>query len=252
VYLDRLEEDAKMDIDNTKVMELSSGRPEQASRKEHGIELAVFLFLILPSMALSFLAVRQGQLGFVLVAIATVLRDLGLLSLVLFFLWRNREPVARIGWTARNLWLEVVLGFVLFLPLAYATGLFERLLLRVGFTPPSTPAPSLFDVTGRSEAILAFILVSVVAITEETVFRGYLILRLRSVTRSTAAAVILSSVVFSIGHGYEGTLGVMTVGFMGLTFALVYVWRRSLVAPMIMHFLQDFISILLLPLMGMK
>jgi membrane protease YdiL (CAAX protease family) len=38
---------------------------------------------------------------------------------------------------------------------------------------------------------------------------------------------------------------------MGLAFALVYLWRKSLVAPIVMHFLQDFIGIVLLPLLGM-
>jgi hypothetical protein len=44
--------------------------------------------------------------------------------------------------------------------------------------------------------------------------------------------------------------GVVTVGAMGLVFALVYMWRKSLVAPIVMHFLQDFIGIVLLPLFG--
>jgi membrane protease YdiL (CAAX protease family) len=63
-------------------------------------------------------------------------------------------------------------------------------------------------------------------------------------------AVLVSTVIFSLGHGYEGTAGVITVGVLGLTFALVYVWRKSLVAPVVMHFLQDFIGIILLPLRG--
>ena len=39
---------------------------------------------------------------------------------------------------------------------------------------------------------------------------------------------------------------------MGLFFALVYVWRGSLIAPIIMHFLQDFIGIVVLPLSGIR
>jgi membrane protease YdiL (CAAX protease family) len=62
--------------------------------------------------------------------------------------------------------------------------------------------------------------------------------------------VILSAGIFSLGHGYEGTAGVATVGLMGLIFALVYIWRKSLVAPMIMHFLQDFLVIVLLPVLA--
>jgi membrane protease YdiL (CAAX protease family) len=55
--------------------------------------------------------------------------------------------------------------------------------------------------------------------------------------------------VFSLGHGYEGTAGVITVGVMGIVFAAVYLWRGSLVAPIAMHFLQDFMSIVLQPLL---
>ncbi len=37
--------------------------------REQAVELAVFLFLILPSLVLSLFAVRQGSLSFVLVAV---------------------------------------------------------------------------------------------------------------------------------------------------------------------------------------
>jgi membrane protease YdiL (CAAX protease family) len=91
-----------------------------------------------------------------------------------------------------------------------------------------------------------------VALAEETIFRGYLILRFKNITASTAAAVLTSAVIFSLGHGYEGSAGVITVGVMGVVFALIYLWRQSLVAPMVMHFLQDFIGIVLVPLLGMR
>jgi uncharacterized protein len=65
-------------------------------------------------------------------------------------------------------------------------------------------------------------------------------------------AAFISAVIFSLGHGYEGTSGVITVGTMGLTFAVIYLWRQSLVAPMVMHFLQDFTGIVLAPWLGLK
>jgi membrane protease YdiL (CAAX protease family) len=79
-----------------------------------------------------------------------------------------------------------------------------------------------------------------------------IILRFKAVTQSLTASILLSAVIFSLGHGYEGSAGVRTVGFMGSLFSLVYVWRQSLIALMVMHFLQDFISIILLPILGMK
>lgn len=226
--------------------------PIPFSKKEQLIEVCVFLFLIAPSLVLSFFAVKQGSLGFVLTAVATTLRDLALVSLIFFFLWRNGEPLVRIGWAFAKGWRDIGLGIVLFIPLTFATVWLDNALRAAGFSAPSSPQPSLLNANDPGQFLLAFVLVLVVAVAEETIFRGYLILRLRSVTASLAVAVLLSAVIFSLGHGYEGTVGVVTVGVMGFIFALVYEWRDSLVAPIVMHFLQDFVAIILLPLLGTK
>jgi membrane protease YdiL (CAAX protease family) len=200
-------------------------------------------------MGLSFFAIRQGLLGFPLTAFSTILRDLGLVSLIVFFLWRNREPIGRIGWTFANGWREAALGALLFIPMLYATGVLEELLKAAGLATPATPLPRSLTAVNPADFVLAVVLVVVVAIAEEIVFRGYLILRLQAITGGSGSAAILSSIVFSLGHGYEGTAGVITVGFMGLFFALVYLSRRSLVAPIVMHFLQDFSGIVIAPLL---
>jgi uncharacterized protein len=222
------------------------------SRRMQLAEMLVFLFLIAPSLAFSFLVASAGAATFVLTAIATMLRDLALVCLIFYFVRRNGEPLARIGWTFRNWSQEVTLGLFLFIPMFYGAALIETALSHVGFTTPQKPLPSLVPRRSAGELALALILVIVVAFAEETMFRGYLILRLNATTRSLLAAVILSTAIFSFGHGYEGSAGVATVGFMGLAFALVYVWRRSLIAPIVMHFLQDFIVIVLMPFLHRK
>jgi len=63
-------------------------------------------------------------------------------------------------------------------------------------------------------------------------------------------AIALSSAIFALGHGYQGTAGVVTVGLMGAAYATVYHWRLSLAAPIVMHFLQDFSGIVLPPLIA--
>jgi membrane protease YdiL (CAAX protease family) len=228
----------------------NQGRGAQFSLTEQLLEVSVFLFLIVPSMALSFFAIKQGNLNFVLTAVAIILRDLALVSLTLFFLWRNGEPVKLVGWTFKNVWKDVILGLGLFVPFFFGAGLLDSALRAAGFSAPLTPQPSFLTASGTAEILLAFVLVVVVAVAEETIFRGYLILRFKAITASRAATVLLSAVIFSLGHGYEGTAGVITVGMMGIVFALVYLWRKSLVAPIVMHFLQDFIGVVLLPLLG--
>jgi membrane protease YdiL (CAAX protease family) len=216
--------------------------------REQIIELAVFLFLITPSMIFSFFAIKQGSIGFALMSVATILRDLALLCLVLFFIWRNGEPLMAVGLTARNFWREAALGAVLFIPLFLATSAIEVFFEKAGLSTPSVPLPLFTEEKGAVEFVLAFLLVAVVALCEESIFRGYMILRFRNITSSAPAAVLLSSLIFSLGHGYEGTAGVATVGVMGIVFALVYLWRKNLAAPIVMHFLNDFIVIVMLPL----
>jgi membrane protease YdiL (CAAX protease family) len=222
------------------------------SRRDQMLELSTFLLLIVPSMVLSFFAVKQGGLSFLLTAWATIFRDLGLVALIFYFLRRNGEPVSSIGWTSEKRWKEVGLGLALFLPFTLGAGLLERSLLGAGLSTPATPLPAALTAKGIPELLLAALLVLVVAVSEEIIFRGYLILRLRDVTGSTFGSVLLSAFVFSLGHGYEGSAGLVTVGFMGLFFALVYLWRGSLVVPVVIHFLQDFTGIVLAPLLGLR
>jgi membrane protease YdiL (CAAX protease family) len=230
----------------------SAGKHWPVWQKEQLWEVLVFLFLIVPSMVLSFFIIRQGSLGFLFTAFSVILRDLALVSLILFFLWRNGEPLESLGWNYKNGWKDVFLGIGLFLPMSFAAGLLDYALKSAGFSTPATPLPSFLEARGPGEFLLAFLLVVLVAIAEETIFRGYLVLRFRNLDLSPPRAALLSAVIFSLGHGYEGTSGVVTVGAMGLTFAVIYLWRQSLVAPMVMHFLQDFTGIVLAPWLGLK
>jgi uncharacterized protein len=220
------------------------------SRNVQMAEVAVFLLLIVPSTVLSLFVIRQGQLSFLIAATAIIFRDVGLVSLILFFLWRNGEPVTCVGWNRRHVARELMIGAICFVPVFLGAPLLDRALLHAGLSGPSTPLPSFLNDKGAAEELLALVLVTVVAVTEETIFRGYLLLRFLPMLKSTTASVLLSSAIFALGHGYEGSSGLVTVGVMGAVFALVYLWRRSLAAPIVMHFLQDFLSVVILPALG--
>lgn len=224
--------------------------PTSPGTGAQAIEAGVFLFLIIPSMILSFFAVRTGSLGFMITALATIARDASLVCLVLFFLWKNGEPVERLGWSFHRMGKESILGFVLYPPFFLATAGVASGLQSIGLSGPPKNLPAFLSVSGSGEILLALGLVAVVALAEETVFRGYLLLRFQALISNRPLAVLLSAGVFMLGHGYEGAAGVLTVGLMGVVFAVVYLWRGSIVAPVVMHFLQDLTMIVILPILS--
>lgn len=232
---------------------LTIGREDAArwtgSRKGQLLELLVFLFLLAPSMVLSYFTLHAAQPGFDFIAAATMLRELALLSLIAFFLWRNGEPMARVGWTAAGAAKEAAIGIAVFPPALLIGTAINQWLRAAGFSGTAPAISHLMTPSGTGELVLAAVLVGVVAICEETIFRGYLILRLEALTGSPAGAVFLSTVLFTGGHAYEGVSGLATVFTLGLVLACVYLWRRSLVAPVFIHFLQDFISLVVLPVL---
>ncbi len=160
----------------------------EPTREEQALELLVFLFLIVPSIVLSLFAFGTGQVNFVLLALSTIFRDLALVCLILFFLWRNGETGERIGWTTRDIPANVALGLALSPAVLFGAGLLDALLRFLGLSGPSSLGRALLVPHGSSEILLAFFLVVVVAVSEETIFRGYLIARLAGISRSVPLA----------------------------------------------------------------
>lgn len=220
-----------------------------AAKKIQAAELAVFLLLIFPSMLLSATVVKPENLTFSLVAGSTILSDIPLLCLILYFVWRNGETFPAIGLTLKNGWKEALIGVALYIPLVFLMTFVKQGIHAAGLSSLQK-VPSFLSPSGWDQIGLALLLLIVVAISEETIFRGYLIRRFTTVSGNPAIALVLSTVVFAAGHGYERSGGVAGVFILGFIFGLIYLWRKSLVAPMVMHFIQDFIGIILIPLLG--
>lgn len=78
------------------------------------------------------------------------------------------------------------------------------------------------------------------AFTEEILFRGYLIEKVRQIFKSTALAVAVSVAAFTYAHlGGWGPVQLIAVSGGGLVFALLYVWKKDLPSNMLAHFLAD-------------
>lgn len=74
---------------------------------------------------------------------------------------------------------------------------------------------------------------------EEFFFRSYLLKRFDSLGVPAALSVAISTLVFCIGHVYEGPLGLATAAALGVLFAAVYLRNRSLHVIAIGHGLYN-------------
>jgi membrane protease YdiL (CAAX protease family) len=74
---------------------------------------------------------------------------------------------------------------------------------------------------------------------EEVLFRGFFMGYLLILTGSLWIAIAVSSVLFGMGHAYQGVKGVAVTALAGLGFASIYVVTGSLIYSMAMHAIVD-------------
>ncbi|MDB5141553.1 MAG: family intrarane metalloprotease, partial [Mucilaginibacter sp.] len=92
------------------------------------------------------------------------------------------------------------------------------------------------------EAMLFFIALTA-GVTEEFIFRGYVLTRLTQLFKNPAIAVIVSSLLFSALHYKYGSLHELIFAFLiGVIFSVYYLKYRNIKALMLTHFLIDFIN----------
>jgi membrane protease YdiL (CAAX protease family) len=211
------------------------------SKRSQSIELGVFLLLIAPQLLAAFLP-HRSEWGFVTSAFAVILRDIGLVSLIFLFLSHSDESPREIGWTFKRGPAYVIFAILTFPLILYAVAIAQKLAIGFGLTA-SANSRSYFGLHSGAELPLLGILSIVNGTAEEIIFRGYLLLRLTTLT-GRVWALILSSAVFGLGHLYQGSASAICIGCLGLVYALICLQSRSLVIPIVWHCLHDFVAIL--------
>jgi membrane protease YdiL (CAAX protease family) len=214
--------------------------------REHrarGIELLVFLWLVVPSTMLQWFLDDPESIDGTLRVAATILGSLGLLALVCYFHWRSGEPWKRLGFDMSGWPGEALIGVVFFVPFVIVTMVVAKLLRSMGL-PLEDVGGLIPPLSGTLQIVLSGLALVIVAVSEEVIFRGYLLLRVAEWRKGrTTLAVLASSAIFALGHQYQGLAGMMTVFTMGVLFSGIYLWRKSLVAPIVIHFLQNALAV---------
>ena len=104
---------------------------------------------------------------------------------------------------------------------------------------------------GISQVPLAVLFGLVAGYREEFFFRAYLLRRMDQLGLPVALSVIISTLLFSAGHLYQGPLGAATAAALGVLFAGVYLRNRNLHVIAVAHGLYN-ASVLCLSLLSVS
>ena len=80
---------------------------------------------------------------------------------------------------------------------------------------------------------------------EEVAFRGYLQKQFQAITGRAGWAILFQSIVFGIGHLYEGMGQVGRITLFGVLFGLLALWRKSLRPGMVAHAWSDIFGVII-------
>lgn len=174
----------------------------------------------------------SGSFVFVLSLLDTVL----LLTLIVWLMKRRGERPRTIFFGDRPVAPEVGLG-VLSLPAIVTIVVVLMMTIRVGapflHNVPTNPLEGLLD---SQTGLLAFLFVVIVAGgLREELQRAFLLHRFRSGLGSAGMGVLITSTAFGLGHTLQGWDAAVVTGVLGATWGVMYLARRSAIAPIVSH-----------------
>ncbi|WP_455365835.1 CPBP family intramembrane glutamic endopeptidase [Kaarinaea lacus] len=156
----------------------------------------------------------------------------GMTLLVLGAWFYSGRPAANLG-LAPMTGQPALISLVIVIAIIGIAIVFYRTVMRLDKKYNWTFVPELLP-RSKPELQLFLILSATAGITEEILFRGYLIWYLAQFG-NTPFAVIGSSVIFAIAHAYQGLKAIAVIFPIGLLFAFLYLYSGSLLPPMLLH-----------------
>ncbi len=167
-----------------------------------------------------------------------------LLTIVLLLRFR-RERVRDLGISPSGWANEVGLGFLL-VPVLFGSTIVVSLFFQ-RFLPQfiQTENP-LLDLVRSPLDLVLFMLSSVwVGGVKEEIQRAFILTRFDRHLGGIWFGLLVWSAFFGVMHGMQGIDKAAGAGVLGLLFGLIYIWRRSLIAPMVAHALYDITTLLI-------
>ena len=192
--------------------------------------------IVLMSSAGMALRTPSGALTPNFIFVLSLLDALVVVALVSFFIRARGERVRDVLLGQRPFLREALLG-VLLVPIVFLVVL---LLLAIVITVvprlhnvPHNPLEAMVQ-TPR-DALIFSIVVMVAGGVREEIQRGFIVHRFDQHLGGGAVGVLVYSVAFGLGHVEQGWDAAVATGCLGALWGMLYLIRRSIVAPMVSH-----------------
>ena len=179
----------------------------------------------------------SGQLSLPFVLTLSLADTLVLIALMVALTRAHGESATDLWIGQRRVRVEVLLG-VMLIPIAFMGVVIllnsVRLLAPWLHNVPKNPLEQLAAGTPADAAMFALVAIFAGGVREE-LQRAFLLRRFELHLGGATVGVVVLSVAFGLGHFHQGWDAVVTTGALGAFWAVVYLKRRSSVAPVVSH-----------------
>jgi len=151
-------------------------------------------------------------------------------------------------WTEKKYSFLFYLGSIISILLILLAGItiISLIGMPLGLHNKSAKLNGMVSVLRKNKSLLVFTCL-MAGVTEELIFRGYLIPRLQLFFKSPYLPLIISSLLFGVAHiGYGSIAQIIGPIFIGFVFAGYYQKYRNIKILILCHFLWDFFTLLIL------
>jgi membrane protease YdiL (CAAX protease family) len=160
-----------------------------------------------------------------------------LIVLMTFFMRVHGESATTLWFGEGRVRREVLVG-LMYVPIVFFLVVILLNAIRL-FLPwlhnvPNNPLEKMAGTTASDAATFAMVAIIAGGVREE-LQRAFLLHRFEQYLGGATVGVIVTSVAFGLGHTPQGWDAAITTGTMGFLWALLYLDRRSSVAPMVSH-----------------
>ena len=180
--------------------------------------------------------------------IGAVSNILILVFVLILLIFLNNRPINSLGinFSSKDLFFSITIAFIISLSaVIFNYWLRNKKKFRLEI---HLPFQGIHEATGF---VLGIIVLLIVAIQEEVLFRGYIILNL--LKYGIPAVIIISTLIFAAIHILTNRVSIYQfTGWIlgGLIFSIVYLITGSIWVPVIIHFLTDINNMLLFNITG--